>query len=193
MSEKTKKQISNSLKGHKFSDNSIKKMSETIKKGFKNGRNVWNKNKKLPQFSGRKHPNYKNGLPKCIDCGKQLNRYGSKRCRSCYAKSRKGKNSHFWKGGITSESKIIRTSVEYKIWRKAIFEKDNFTCQKCEQKGGDLVVHHINNFADFSELRFAIDNGIVLCKKCHIEFHKKYGRHNNTKEQLKEFLCVIKF
>ena len=32
MSEKTKKQISNSLKGHKFSDNSIKKMSETIKR-----------------------------------------------------------------------------------------------------------------------------------------------------------------
>jgi len=27
-----------------------------------------------------------------------------------------------------------------------------------------------------------------ICKKCHTEFHKKYGRHNNTKEQLEEFL-----
>ena len=32
------------------------------------------------------------------------------------------------------------------------------------------------------------DNGITLSKKAHKEFHAKYGKTNNTKEQLQEFL-----
>ncbi|MCI4463678.1 MAG: HNH endonuclease [Caldisericum sp.] len=103
----------------------------------------------------------------------------------------KGENNWRWKGGITPENLQIRHSLEMRLWRKAVFERDNFTCQKCGQKGGDLEAHHINNFADFPELRFAIDNGITLCKYCHKEFHKKYGFTNNTKEQLEEFLETI--
>jgi len=38
-------------------------------------------------------------------------------------------------------------------------------------------------------IRFAIDNGITLCKECHQSFHKKYGKKNNTKEQLEKILC----
>ena len=103
-------------------------------------------------------------------------------------KAHRGAKNVNWKGGVTPERKRIRKSIEYKLWRKAVFERDNFTCQKCGQKGGKLVAHHINNFADFPELRFAIDNGITLCEKCHTEFHKKYGFKNNTREQLNEFL-----
>ena len=46
----------------------------------------------------------------------------------------------------------------------------------------------INNFADFPELRLAIDNGITLSEKAHKDFHNIYGNKNNTKEQLEEFL-----
>lgn len=98
---------------------------------------------------------------------------------------------HFnWRGGINPINDTIRKSLEYKLWRKACFERDNFTCQKTGISGGELQVHHIKNFAEFPELRFAIDNGITLSKQAHKEFHNIYGRKNNTKEQLEEFLTI---
>lgn len=99
-----------------------------------------------------------------------------------------GENHWNWRGGITSWRKQQWTSLEHKQWRKTIYERDNFTCKKCNVSGGYLEAHHINNFKDFPELRLAIDNGITLCKKCHRQFHNKYTEFNNTREQLKEFI-----
>lgn len=67
-------------------------------------------------------------------------------------------------------------------------------CQKCHKKsiaGARLVLHphHIKNFSDWVELRFAIDNGITFCEKCHKKFHKKYGLYRNNTEQVEEFIC----
>lgn len=100
---------------------------------------------------------------------------------------KKGIDHPKWNGGQTENEKI-RNSYEMKLWKKAVYERDNFTCQKYGIKGGRLIAHHINNFAEFPELRFAIDNGITLSEKAHKEFHKKYGIKNNTKEQIKEFM-----
>ena len=60
----------------------------------------------------------------------------------------------------------------------------------CEYCGTEysLQAHHILSFAKFPELRFVVDNGITLSKKMHKEFHNKYGRRNNTKEQIEEFI-----
>src|SRR3989344_1417373 len=38
-----------------------------------------------------------------------------------------GKNSWFWKGGVTPKNLIIRESAKYNDWRKAIFKRDNYT------------------------------------------------------------------
>jgi hypothetical protein len=103
-------------------------------------------------------------------------------------KTNSGKNHHWWKGGITPQIRKERGSLETTLWRKACMERDNWTCQKTGQRGGKLAVHHINNFADFPELRTSIENGIILSDKSHREFHKKYGRRNNTKEQMLEYL-----
>ena len=102
--------------------------------------------------------------------------------------ARSGNKSRWWKGGINPINDSIRKSLEYKFWRKKCLSRDNFTCQKTGVSGGKLRVHHINNFADFPELRFDINNGITLSEDSHILFHKIYGVRNNTREQLIEFL-----
>ena len=79
----------------------------------------------------------------------------------------KGKDHPNWKGGISSINQIMRHSTEFKLWRKAIFERDNYTCIWCNQRGGELNADHIKPFALYPELRFAIDNGRTLCIKCH--------------------------
>jgi len=108
-----------------------------------------------------------------------------------HSKRMNGNTNPNWKGGITPENRKLRNSDEAKLWRLGVFERDKFTCQKTKKVGGKLVVHHINNFADFPELRFAIDNGITFSEKAHREFHHKYGKRNNNREQLIEFLCQI--
>ena len=101
----------------------------------------------------------------------------------------KGKECHFWKGGITLINKIIRSSKEYKLWRKATFERDNYTCLWCGAKNGNgktitLNADHIKPFSLFTELRFAIDNGRTLCKDCHRKTDT-YGRFKNMELSMK--------
>lgn len=110
---------------------------------------------------------------KCIDCGKQLSSYVAKRCVKCSGKATSGENHHNWKGGISPINYEIKRSEEYNIWRKSIYEKDNWICQICGKKcGKDIVAHHIFSFTDYPQLRFAINNGTTLCRSCHIKLHK---------------------
>lgn len=147
------------------------------------GKSAWNK--------GLKSGNYGNGFKKGMKgywSSKKRPKLHSEEWKKILSERLKGEKSHFWKGGISPENHLIRNGLNYKLWHKSVLQRDNFTCQKYGLRGGKLHSHHINNFADFPELRFAIDNGITLSKKAHDEFHKKYGYKNNTKGQLEEFL-----
>ena len=99
-------------------------------------------------------------------------------------------NNVNWKGGVTSKREQERKRTDMKEWRKACFERDNYTCQKYGVRTGGLTVHHINNFSEYPELQTDINNGITLSKKAHKEFHDKYGYTNNNLEQLQEFIII---
>ena len=81
-----------------------------------------------------------------------------------------------WKGGISDEKNRIRASSEYKFWRKAVFQRDNWTCVKCGQRGGYLEADHIKGFAEYPELRFEVSNGQTLCKPCHRQITNERAR-----------------
>ena len=100
-----------------------------------------------------------------------------------------------WQGGIYSKILTIRRSLEYKQWRKKIFERDNYTCQICGKRGGRIEADHIFQFSLLykeldkifesnlkeimnNELLWEIKNGRTLCKKCHTKETKKFLKKN---------------
>lgn len=60
------------------------------------------------------------------------------------------------------------SDVRYVEWRTAVFVRDDFTCQRCGARGGDLQAHHVKSWARYPELRFEVANGMTLCRRpCH--------------------------
>lgn len=83
------------------------------------------------------------------------------------ASRKRGEDSPFWRGGITKISAKIRTSSQYKQWRKDVLERDNYSCVLCGATGVPLHADHIKAFAYHPELRFDLSNGRALCVPCH--------------------------
>ena len=80
-----------------------------------------------------------------------------------------GDKHYNWQGGITPINHQLRKGVELRIWRKAVFERDNYTCTICLKHGVKLHAHHIKSFIKFSELRYELSNGLTLCHPCHVQ------------------------
>lgn len=77
-------------------------------------------------------------------------------------------NNPNWKGGTYgTERHRAMGETKYKAWRSAVFARDNYTCQICQQYNGILHADHIKKWADFPELRYEASNGRTLCRACH--------------------------
>lgn len=101
-------------------------------------------------------------------------------------------NKHFaWKGN-TPLKRSVRLSLPSKLWKRAILARDNFSCQKCYKRGGDLEVDHYpvsfieiferNKISSLEQAEACLDfwdvnNGRTLCKKCHNKTKHGYIRH----------------
>jgi len=141
----------------------------------------WNKGIKQATNTGRTH--FKKGV---IPWNKGLQEVKVKICEVCNCEFKKpygfnigrwkkqrfcslecsGKGNSNWKGGITPINFKIRNSKDFQNWRIAVFERDDFTCQICEERGGKLRANHIKTFAKHPDLRFELSNGITICQDC---------------------------
>lgn len=126
-------------------------------------------------------------------------------CRECYgkwcSKNRAGKNNPMfgvhrfgeynpnYNPNLKSEDRNkYRDNFKISNWRNEVFKRDNYTCQITgDNKGGNLVSHHLYSYNKYKKLRYDINNGITITEDIHKLFHKLYGYGNNTKEQFEEF------
>lgn len=96
------------------------------------------------------------------------------------ARLRCGPLSPQWKGGVTPGYRLARSSHDAQSWRRQVFERDRFTCCRCDKVGGYLNAHHILPFKEFVQFRTELFNGITLCLPCHKEVHADM-RHERSK------------
>ena len=86
--------------------------------------------------------------------------------------SRMGKNNPNYISGSTKTRRAKTQRI--KNWRLKVFNRDDFTCQECNKKGGDINAHHIIFWSEDKDKRFLIGNGVTLCVPCHKYVHSFY-------------------
>jgi 5-methylcytosine-specific restriction endonuclease McrA len=70
-----------------------------------------------------------------------------------------------------SDKKKIRA-----LFRTAVFERDHYICQVCMTRYDpkDLDAHHVRNRNEMPNGGYVMENGITLCKSCHISVEEAY-------------------
>ena len=146
---------------------------------------------------GKDHSMYKPELHRveiiecACGCGEKFNKYDSRGRERKYIKGhfnkilgtvgcRKHTEETIEKIRMAKKGKKLKKPGEYKRsenynerrrFRKEmqmkVFERDDFTCQICGERGGDLQVDHIQSWAGYPELRFEMDNCRTVCMACH--------------------------
>lgn len=100
--------------------------------------------------------------------------------------ARRGSKHYRWSGGSNPLDKIIRKTVEYRMWRTKVYERDDYTCKHCNKRNKkglrlELNADHIKPFSvilkeyDIKSLDDALickelwdtNNGVTLCVNCH--------------------------
>lgn len=95
----------------------------------------------------------------------------------------RGSSNPNYNPNLTDEERLENRDTSMNIkWRENIYERDNYTCQKCGDVGEKLNAHHLNGYHWDKVNRFSLDNGVTLCVECHKEYHSIYGSRDTVKE-----------
>ena len=168
------------------------------KTSFKKGNKPWNKNKKLghPEWLKFSHLKHFHGMNK----GKKMSLSQRKKMsRARLGKpiyKNRGEKHWNWKGGSKDLRKKIMQTAMYRLWRHSVYERSNWTCEHCQERGGNLQADHIKPFSQIinehkiktvqdakmcAEL-WDVFNGRTLCVSCHIKTDTYGGKRKNLKE-----------
>lgn len=142
-------------------------------KEAKRGCNPWNhfKNPDIVKEKIRNtlkgHPCYKSEERKKNISKAKTGGHLSEITKKKMSATRQGIQLKDWTEFLSPIRSRIYQSKNFDVWRRSIFQRDDWTCQDCYIKGGSLHAHHIRKFSKYPLLRFDVDNGITLCKPCH--------------------------
>lgn len=131
------------------------------------------KEQKYVRYSNYTAHNH-NGKCYCVKCSNKL--------------FNTGENNINWKYTKTDEERKKKRTSSFDIeFKRKVLKRDKYKCCCCN-KNKKLVVHHLDGYDNFKELRYEVSNGITMCEDCHDNFHFVYGKGNNTKEQFEEWI-----
>lgn len=109
---------------------------------------------------------------------------------------KRGEHHWNWQGGKSLLRDQVKHLSNYVAWRTVVFERDNYTCKLCGQRGGRLNADHypksfaaliiensVQNIADALKCKtmWDINNGRTLCESCH-KMTPSYLNRWHTKE-----------
>ena len=150
----------------------------------------WNKGRKASAETiaknssahiGQKAHNYGQGRVhfNCAACGSDVFDKPYRRKLTCGAKCRgaiRGVDHWNYAGVSAVEQQRLRLTADHREWKKRVCSKADYHCINCDTRSvRDITAHHLDSFAHQPDRRLADDNGVALCKGCHLQFHKDRG------------------
>lgn len=171
-SEKTRKKLSDSLKGRKVWNKGLKtglapwnkgvpcaeetkaKLREILK-----GRKAWNKGKHIKNNDAldkwrknggepwNKGKEWSDEMKNKLSEGKKrsITVADRDRAREQFKNQKREKHPN-WLGGRSIIDRILRKMPEYKKWRSEVFERDEYKCRDCNLHGY-VTAHHVKSFS----------------------------------------------
>jgi 5-methylcytosine-specific restriction endonuclease McrA len=158
--------------------------SYAIGNKFRQGKSPSNKGKKLPQFSGRNHPRWKEPISfTCVKCKKEFKK---KPWEVNSAKKYKGNPPQFCSricmgGDIPLRKKRLGKKSWLEV-SKFVKDRDGFMCQLCGKTNCKLNAHHMIPFKETQD--DSPDNLVTLCVYCHTKIEKDYSAVQDLKDYL---------
>lgn len=97
-----------------------------------------------------------------------------------------------WSGRLTTlnmaENIINNENKPEKEWRTSLLLRDHYTCQRCGSTDTPTCHHIIPKSHCDNTHMWDLNNGIVLCKECHHEWHYKMDNKLMSRRVFLEWL-----